>query len=60
MKGEIMSLAEKLIEQGMQKGLREGELKGKLEIAERMLAEGSGFRGATELPTNLRIKSLNK
>ena len=56
-KGEIMSLAEKLIEQGVQKGLREGELKGKLEgklegiregeqkkeveIAVRMLAEGS-------------------
>ena len=45
MKGEIMSLAEKLIEQGVQKGklegIREGEQKKEIEIAVRMLAEGS-------------------
>lgn len=34
---KIMSLAEQL----RQEGVREGELKGKLEIAKRMLAEGS-------------------
>ena len=46
---EIMSLAEKLIEQGIEKGklegkldgIREGEQKKEIEIAERMLVEGS-------------------
>lgn len=67
MKGEIMSLAEKLIEQGVQKGklegIREGEVKGKLEgkleIAERMLAEGSD-PVFIEKVTALSIKQIKK
>ena len=38
---KIMSLSEQLRQEGKLEGIREGEMKGKLEIAERMLAEGS-------------------
>lgn len=65
-KGEIMSLAEKLIEQGVQRGklegIREGEHKKEIEIAERMLAEGSDLvfiEKVTALSIN-QIKKLAK
>ena len=66
-KGEIMSLAEKLIEQGVQKGkiegklegIREGEHKKEIEIAERMLAEGSDLV-FIEKVTALSIDQIKK
>ncbi|MDQ2993481.1 MAG: transposase [Pseudomonadota bacterium] len=35
-----MTLGERLIDRGHQKGLQEGLFKGKLEVAQRLLAEG--------------------
>ena len=52
---KIMSLAEQL----KQEGMREGELKGKLEIAQRMLAEGSD-PVFIEKVTGLSIEQIKK
>ena len=59
---EIVSLAERLIEEGMEKGREEGELTKSFEIARNMLIEGCDLvfvAKITKLPVS-RIKELQK
>ena len=54
-----MTIAEKLVEKGKLEGIKEGELKGKMEAAKRMKEKGTDFNFISEI-TGLSIKEIEK
>lgn len=58
-RGDIMTIAEQLRQQGMQQGMQQGIQQAKLEMAKKMIAEGISIKIASKL-TGLPVDSIKQ